>query len=214
MAESSFSISEAVSFGWKTATSNLVFFLVLMLIMFGISVGFSLLIGIFQDGPAIFVIVLQLVSFVVNLIITLGMIKIALAFVDGEKPDYKILFSTTPYMVKYFLASILYGLIVMVGLLLFVIPGIIWAIKYSQIVYLVVDKGYGPIQALKASGKLTKGNRWNYLLFAFVMVGIELLGLLALVVGLLVAIPVVMLAAAFVYRQMESKAQNLDAAIA
>jgi hypothetical protein len=72
--------------------------------------------------------------------------------------------------------------------------------------YFVVDKGMGPIEALKASARITKGNRMRLLaLFAAGML-ISLFGALALIVGLLVAIPVITLASVHAYRRLSAAA--------
>ncbi|NMC36555.1 DUF975 family protein [Candidatus Beckwithbacteria bacterium] len=200
-----FSTSEAVSFAWQTVKQNLGFFLLLLLILFGISFMSSFVTKALEDGPVFLTIIFQLISTAISLMIGLGMMKITLAFVDGEKPEFNELFSTLPYIVKYFLASILYGLIVTVGLVLLIVPGIMWAIKYAYMPFVIIDKNLGPIEALKESAKITKGSRWQILLFGLTMIGVEILGLLALVVGLLVAVPVVMVASAYVYRQLASR---------
>lgn len=66
--------------------------------------------------------------------------------------------------------------------------------------FLVVDRGLGPLDALKTSMELTKGNRWPLFGFALLTALIVALGVLALGVGLLVAIPIVGLATAYAYR--------------
>jgi uncharacterized membrane protein len=53
--------------------------------------------------------------------------------------------------------------------------------------------------------RITKGNAFNLFLFWLVLVGVSLLGFLALVVGIIVAIPVMLLACVFVYRYLEGK---------
>ncbi|MEA3324508.1 MAG: hypothetical protein U9Q37_05135 [Euryarchaeota archaeon] len=56
---------------------------------------------------------------------------------------------------------ILYGFIVVGGLILLTIPGIIWAIKFQFFDYLIVDKGLGPIDALEKSSEITRGVKWD-----------------------------------------------------
>jgi hypothetical protein len=58
-----------------------------------------------------------------------------------------------PLLATYFL----YAAIVCIGLLLFVIPGIIWAIKYAFAPLVVLDQSLGPIDALGKSGEITSG---------------------------------------------------------
>ena len=103
---------------------------------------------------------------------------------------------------KYILSLIIYGLIVLAGLILLIIPGIIWAIKFQFFGYFIVDKGLGPIESLKQSAKITKDTKWTLFLFGLLSGLINLLGALLLLVGLFATVPTTMMAKAFVYRKL------------
>ena len=45
----------------------------------------------------------------------------------------------------------------MVGMILLLIPGIVWGLKYSLCLIIALDKKLSPIQAIKLSGKITQG---------------------------------------------------------
>lgn len=98
--------------------------------------------------------------------------------------------------------SIIYGVIVSLGLILLIIPGIVWAIKFQFFDYLIIDKGLGPIDALEKSSEITRGVKLDLLTFGILIWIINLLGLLCLVVGLFVTIPITVVAKAFVYRKL------------
>ena len=55
------------------------------------------------------------------------------------------------------IATILVGIIVFVCTLLFVIPGIIMALAYSFVIYLIVDSDIFGLDALKKSREMMKG---------------------------------------------------------
>jgi uncharacterized membrane protein len=59
---------------------------------------------------------------------------------------------------------------------------------------------------LKESWRITNGNKWQLFLFGLVLIGLNLVGLLALVVGLLVTAPITWLAATHAYRTLASQA--------
>lgn len=99
---------------------------------------------------------------------------------------------------------ILSFIVVVLGLVAFVIPGIILGLGFSLAPYLVVDRGLGPIGAMGESWRITKGHKWRLFLLFLVLLGINILGLLALVLGVLVAIPVSLLAMAHAYRTLSS----------
>lgn len=111
-------------------------------------------------------------------------------------------------LISYIAVTILYALIVIVGFLLLVVPGVIAAVTFFFAPYLVVDRGLGPIAALKESARITKNNRWRVLALMGATVLVMFLGILALVVGLLVAAPIVFLICAHAYRSLWSAAAS------
>ncbi len=136
------------------------------------------------------------------MIVMMGLIKIFLGFCDGEKGEFSDLFSCYPLLFKYMVGSIIYGVIVSLGLILLIIPGIVWAIKFQFFDYLIIDRGLGPIDALEKSSEITRGVKLDLLTFGILIGIINLLGLLCLVVGLFFTIPMTRVATAFVYRKL------------
>jgi hypothetical protein len=57
--------------------------------------------------------------------------------------------------------SILYYLIVVVGFMLFIVPGIYWACKYFAMMPAVVIEGLNSSTSQKRSSKLTEGSKWR-----------------------------------------------------
>ena len=159
----------------------------------------SALRGLAMHEPA-FSFVLSLVQVAINMVIGIGLLNICLKFLDKQKPKYKDLFYYKP-IVNYLLASIVEGLIVIGGFILLIIPGIFFALRLQYAVYLVVDKDLGPVEAIKTSWKMTKGNAWNLFFFGILLGLINILGFLCLIIGLFVTVPLSMLATAFVYRK-------------
>ncbi len=197
-----FVISEAVQFGWDTTKSNIGFFIGIVIVAGLIQYVPDIIAAIIEADAPVLSIIVRIASFVLSLIIGMGLIKIFLRFCDGEKGEFSDLFSCYPLFFKYLIGSILYGLIVTVGLILLIIPGIIWAIKFQFFDYLIVDKGLGPIDALEKSSEITRGVKWDLFIFDILIGIINLLGLLCLLVGLFVTIPITMVATAFVYRKL------------
>lgn len=207
MATKKFSKGEAIRFGWNTMKSNLGFFIGLLIIVGLITVILYVPQWLMvKDAPDL-ASILSIVAVVLEIIIEMGMIKIALKFADNSKAELGDLFSCVPLIPKYLIASILYGLIVLGGMILVIIPAIIWGIKFHFFSYFIVDKGEGPIEALKRSSSITMGAKWDLFLFALLIIGINILGFLALVIGLFATIPTSMVAIAFVYRKLLAQAE-------
>jgi uncharacterized membrane protein len=69
---------------------------------------------------------------------------------------------------RYLWTNLLYFLVVLGGMLLFVIPGIIWGIRYVFSPYAVIVEGVSGRDALARSGALTAGKTWQIFGYEFV----------------------------------------------
>lgn len=198
-----FSKGEAIKFGFEKAKENLFFFIVLFLIIIAIyivyfAVQFVLVSQIGKDGGLL----VNLINWILSAILSLGIISIALKIVDNKKPDYKDLFFTNKSLLFVFIiASLIKQIVVVLGLLLFIIPGIIIAIKLQFIEYLIVDKKMG-FEAINKSWEMTKGVKWNLFVFGILLCLINILGFIAILLGLFITVPLSMIAMAYVYRKL------------
>jgi uncharacterized membrane protein len=143
-----------------------------------------------------------LLYLVVQIILSMGLIKGYLQLTKGKKVTMETFTSVAPLTLKYLASQILMGLIVLGGFILFIIPGVIFSIKYMFTPYLVIDKGMGPIEALKASGKITDGIKWDMVGFLAAAAALTYIGILALFVGLLVTIPVATFSYVLLYNKL------------
>lgn len=195
---------EAVKYGWNTFKENVGLFIGLIVVA-AIACGLPLLIGTYagQDSTAVFGI-FMLLYYLVAIVIGMGFIKIFAKFGRGEKAGFGDLFNSWNRFLPYLGVTILYGLIVFGGMLLLVFPGVIWSIKFYFAQWLVVDKGMGPIEALKASAEMTNGLKWDMFGFMAVTGVVMLIGYVALLVGLVASVPTAMLAMGKVYNQLSS----------
>ncbi len=210
-----FSFSDVLGYGWGVMKANFWFF---------VGVGVTFLIATYLPIIArvvvqaihlprayniAAVILIQILGWVLSIILGIGLIKIALSFCDERKPAFRTLFAATDCFWRYLGAMIVYMLIVYAGFLLLIVPGVIWAIKFSLCHYFVVDKGLGPIDALKASSRTTMGVKFELFGFGIVYSVIIMLGLLCLFVGVFAAYPTVLVANALIYRQLMAQTQDL-----
>ncbi len=194
MADPRFSIGDAVRFGWTTATANLGLFIVAMIIVVMITIF-----PVFFDSALV-----AFVSWVLTMVVTLGIMRMSLRFVDGGRGELADLFASIPLVISYLIASIIVGMVVTVGFFLLIFPGIYLALRLQFYCWSIIDKEAGPFGCMEHSWTVTKGSAWQLFLFAVVLVFVNLLGLLALGVGLLVTIPLSLVAVAHVYRSLEA----------
>lgn len=72
------------------------------------------------------------------------------------------LFLADPARIIYsFFGGIAMSIIVAVGYVLLIVPGIIWSIKYRYVLYLIVDKKVGVRQAFADSAAMTNNLKWR-----------------------------------------------------
>lgn len=206
MPERDFSIGDAVSFGWDATKNNLGFFIPAVLILWvagAIPGGIQSLNYYMSTGAAVaWSGIFSIVSLAVSIFINMAEIRIGLKFCDGDVADFPDMLADYRKFLDVLVGSILYFLIVLAGFILLIVPGIYWAVRYHLFGYLILDQEYGPVDAIRRSGELTRGVWWHLFAFWLVLLGIGILGFLACCVGLLFAFPVIIVAVAYVYRTL------------
>ena len=213
-----FEVMKCLSVGWAITKANLGQLLLFLVVMIGISIfvalPFEIAIAVLggeftsqeplvQDGPAaILTVVSGLVQQLVGVFLGLGAIRFQLNHLRRSTPAISDLFTGGPHFLNAVIAYILFALAVVIGLVLLIIPGIYIMIRLAPHQILVVDRRMGPIEALKASWSITQGNVLSLIGLGGMGLLIVLGGTLALLVGLIWAIPTVYLAWVAAYHTM------------
>ena len=143
----------------------------------------------------------DLVNFPVAVFFAMGSVRYALRLARGEPAGFRDVFSWGPYF-PYLGATILIALGTAFGLLFCIVPGVFLAICWMFTGQVILDKGMGPVEAMGHSWNLSRGHRWDLLLFFLLVLGVNLLGLLACCVGLFVTSAMTFLAWAWVYLRL------------
>jgi uncharacterized membrane protein len=197
-----FSIGEALSFGWETWKSN-------ALLWIGVIIIFSLIESIPQiparaaEDRAVLAIIVGVIGFLLSELVQIGLTKMSLSFVDTGRAEIADLFNGYPVFISYLIASLIFGVMLAVGLVLLVVPGIIVAVVFCMYPYTIVDRALGPIDALQRSMELTRGVRMDLFLFGLATLGLNLLGAIPCFLGLFVTVPMTMMAGAYIYRRLD-----------
>lgn len=209
------SVSECVRFGWDTFKKSPWLFVGALAILLAISFASSFISGAVNAshnglvGFAMF-----LISIALGTYIEMAMISFLLkAHESTEGITFKSVLTSLPFW-KYLGAKILVSAIVAVGFVLLIVPGVILMLMFLMTQYIVIDRSLGPIEALKESNRITKGHKAQLLLLVLAVAGLNILGALALLVGLFVSVPVSMLAIVHAYRTLEHKANEVVPAYA
>ncbi len=231
MPKPAFFTAEAIQFGWETVKKNLGFFIVLMLVVFAIRPGASF--GPFfnpsmpwQDNTTstaisnlnnpeittvvsllvlftILIVIIGFIAWVFQVLVNISLNKIALTFADNKKISFDEVFKSYNVFLNYIIGNFLFGVIVFLGFMFFIVPGVIFALRLQFVPYLIIDKNLDAVSAVKHSWEMTRSHTLDLLGFLAVSILINFLGVLFLFVGLLVTIPTTMVAHAHVYRKLE-----------
>jgi uncharacterized membrane protein len=157
------------------------------------------------QGLVIAAVVLSIVGYIVSVWIRMGVINGSVKAARGEDVTAADFFLSWKNVGRFILATLMYGLIVGVGVVLLVIPGVIRALRYSMYGHYMVTQGAGPVEALRMSATATDGHSSELFGLCFVSLGVIILGALCLVVGLVWAIPAVDIAWSAVFLELSGQ---------
>jgi uncharacterized membrane protein len=149
----------------------------------------------------------SILSIAIQCVFQVGWIRIWVRAVRGEKPSLGDMFGALDRLGALLVATLIMSIAIHIGMLLCLIPGIMLACGLLLTPYYVVDAKMGPFAALQASWQATKGQKWDILFFLIVVLGVLILGLLALGIGIFVAMPIVGLATTVIYLRLSGRAQ-------
>lgn len=141
----------------------------------------------------------SLVSVIVSIIFQAAFTRGALSETDGVKPGFGDFFRFKS-LAPVFAVAILVGLINAVAFILCFLPVLITGYLLWYSLTFVIDRDLDPIAAIKASFKLTTDNVGQLLPLALVCVLLNIGGAILCLIGLLVTIPVTLLAGVYAYR--------------
>lgn len=191
MIKNNLNIQEIFSEAWIKTKNNYWF-------LFCLFVVSTIIIGLTQHS--------DLLAFVVSIPIGIATLTIAILIANGHTPKYGDLFkSFDNYKItlNYILASILFMIIVLLGLFVFLIPGIYLAIRLQFYKFLIIENGnVRPVEALKESMRMTKGHFWDLLGFMIVILIMNLIGVIPFGLGLIITIPLTIVASAVLYKKL------------
>ena len=146
-----------------------------------------------------------LLSWIGSLYFGLVFTHIVLRGVRGKTFDLAESLGVWIYLPIYGFTYILYSIIGIVGLVLLIVPGIIWASKFLLFPFVLLEQDVGGIASLKESARLTKGHMLEVVLLLLVVACLYTLGFVALVIGLFFTVPMSMYMIAHVYAKLREE---------
>ncbi len=212
MKEQQFSIIETFKFSWKKFKEKALFFIGIGLLSAVIgSIGevhnYTEIMGNLETFNRFNLV--SCLGFLLSIYLSLGVWKISVMHLRGEDIQLNDLFSVSlEQYINYIIASIICMVAVVLGLVLFLIPGIHIICRLLIMPGYIVDKNQSFDEAIKSSWNDTKGQAMHLFLWLLFSCLIVLAGILALVVGMFIALPLISLALAYVYIQISGKQQQ------
>lgn len=131
--------------------------------------------------------------------ITYGGYFVFLKAARDESPGSTDLFEGFRDYWNVVLASCVVGLIIGIGFIFLIVPGVIFTCKLVFAPYLVMDRKMRAFDAINESWRLTDGHAWTVFLMLLLAIPIVMAGVIALGVGVIVSVMWIALAFAAFY---------------
>lgn len=110
--------------------------------------------------------------FIAATILSMGQYMIYLKISKDGEAKYTDLFKTYKPFFAYVIMGILVGVLIALGLLFFIVPGI-WAMAaFLFAPYFVLERNLGPIEAMKRSVEATREQRWVLCLWSLLILAV------------------------------------------
>lgn len=181
-------VGNALSRGWTEMRNNFLVFLLAVLVVTVFMTPINLDGQYHGDISVLVELLLTAYALLLYPIINYGADLIFLRGVRGDQVEVKSIFDGFYNYVNVILASLLATGLILIGLVVFIIPGIYVACRLVFVSYLVMDEELDPIAAVEASWRLTRGHTWRIFLLALASIFIFILGLILLIVGVFPAL--------------------------
>jgi uncharacterized membrane protein len=133
-----------------------------------------------------------------------GVTRASLEVADGRRIEVGTFFRFDEFG-KVVVAALLVGLGTAVGVLLFVLPGLVFAFFAQFTLFFVIDKRLAPVDAIRASFTLVTRNLGAVVLLFLAVYAANLVGSALCGIGQLVSFPVGLLATTWMYRRLQNE---------
>jgi uncharacterized membrane protein len=192
----------AFDFAWPAFKKHFGLFASVLLTIFGAWVVLEIVVIAGQRFGILLWAVMHLAFLVFFAGVEVGLIQTCRALSDGKAPAFAETFACLPLGPKFLAAQILYLLMVVIGLLLLVVPGVYLGVRYALFGFCFADGERNPLRCFQRSAILTKGATTGLLWILAALFVLNLLGASLLALGLFITVPLSVLIMTDVYRQL------------
>lgn len=209
-------IGAALSEAWALTSGFKGTFWGAFLLSMGLAVLAGIVAGLLTGGAAaassgaaiVFLILGQLIQLVITAPLTAGLFMISIKRASGKPVSAFMVFDYFPKTLPMFLAYLLVIVLVVIGLVLLVIPGIYLAVAYALVLPLIADKNLSIWQALETSRKGISTCWFRFLGLGILGLIIISISSIPLLIGLIWTLPWLYIAIGIVYRDLFGVSSN------
>jgi hypothetical protein len=184
-------IASCISRGWTLVRDNP-----------GLTIGTTLLMMVVSFGLSALPVV-GLLAFFINPVLLGGLSYVFTRRIRGENPQVGDAFNGfTLAFLQLGLGGLVSMILIAIGLFLCVLPGIYLAVGYTFALPLIIDKKYDFWTAMEVSRRVVQRQWWTIFGLALVLFLLNVLGLLACLVGCIVTAPLTVAAIQYAYEDV------------
>jgi uncharacterized membrane protein len=203
-------VGDSYSHGWKTIWKYFLELFLIGLLLFIISLPVNLFSFLIRDGSwgfGIFIFVLFSAAYGILILgpVQYGMYYAYLKAARGEVVQVGDMFAFKDNYVNVMLAALLTNIIIGIGVVMLIIPGIIFACKLAFVPYLVIEKKLDPVKALQTSWQMTDGYAMNIFVMGLLAIFIAIGGFIVFFVGVIIAAMWIYASFASIYYAVDSR---------
>lgn len=142
-------------------------------------------------------------SLVLSSLVTVGYAQFNIDLIDGEKPRIATLFTKWRQIGKAIVASLFVFFRVFLGMIFFLIPGIVAAYSHAMVYHILAENPDMTVrEAMAESRRIMKGNKFRFFRLQFSFIGWYLLVAITFGIAALWVVPYEQAAMAAFYREI------------
>ncbi len=132
---------------------------------------------------------LKLCALLIIHVLRAGLLYTFLRVIRREAIPFNCVFSGFPKIIHIMIADIIVGIAIFCGFIFLILPAIFFAISFAFRSLLIIDRDADCISALHGSWQMMKGYRIDFLLLCLCIFALNILGTMALGIGLFLTLP-------------------------
>jgi uncharacterized membrane protein len=148
----------------------------------------------------IYLILISAVPLILQGALTAGLHYVLVKKLLGQRIEFGDMFKGFNFFLATLLAVLLIAIFTFLGILACIIPGLVVCAMYMFTYLFILDRKMDFWPAMQASHEIVKKDYFGYTLFFLALILLQILGILACVVGILVTLPVMFGAVTVAYR--------------